>query len=310
MKFLHCTNEKRRASPGNEKISLDARNERRGEVEGSRSVKLLELPSAWKLSTPSVGKRTKMQRSSSPTLIPHPPSRLLALSPPLSCDAVESIYRDSPLLPRQLLVLFSPATLCIEEGGGTLSGSSSPTAESLGLGSEKEDLIKAERNEPGKTTGVHLSRSRRSGLLFLRSFFYLAISPVSTVSPNNRPVPNRLPAPTASSISTLISSDRYISKAETLSWNGMTPYTYTKRRTRPVVSSVVFSRAGNPVIKGGNKVEEITITRGGGVSFRNRRERDPKRIQSDSPLCTGSVTLLRTVLIPLSRKRSERARMG
>lgn len=231
MKFLHCTNEKRRASPGNEKISLDARNERRGEVEGSRSVKLLELPSAWKLSTPSVGKRTKMQRSSSPTLIPHPPSRLLALSPPLSCDAVESIYRDSPLLPRQLLVLFSPTTLCIEEGGGTLSGSSSPTAESLGLGSEKEDLIKAERNEPGKTTGVHLSRSRRSGLLFLRSFFYLAISPVSTVSPNNRPVPNRLPAPTASSISTLISSDRYISKAETLSWNGMTPYTYTKRRT-------------------------------------------------------------------------------
>lgn len=64
------------------------------------------------------------------------------------------------------------------------------------------------------------------------------------------------------------------------------------------------------MIKGGNKVEEITITRGGGVSFRNRRERDPKRIQSDSPLCTGSVTLLRTVLIPLSRKRSERARMG
>lgn len=38
------------------------------------------------------------------------------------------------------------------------------------------DLIKTKRNEPRKTTGVHLSGSRGSGLLFLRSSFYLAIS--------------------------------------------------------------------------------------------------------------------------------------
>lgn len=40
----------------------------------------------------------------------------------------------------------------------------------------REDLIKTKRNEPRKTTGVHLSESRGSGLLFLRSSFYLAIS--------------------------------------------------------------------------------------------------------------------------------------
>lgn len=61
-------------------------------------------------------------------------------------------------------------------------------------GSERGDLIKAERNEPGKTTGVHLSRSRRSGLLFLRSFFYLAIFAASWVSPSNRSIANYLPA--------------------------------------------------------------------------------------------------------------------
>ena len=64
-------------------------------------------------------------------------------------------------------------------------------------GSERGDLIKAERNEPGKTTGVHLSRSRRSGLLFLRSFFYLAIFAASWVSPSNRSIANYLPATTS-----------------------------------------------------------------------------------------------------------------
>ena len=148
-------------------------------MEGSRSVKLLELPSAWKLSTPSVGKRAKMQPSS---LLLHSSPIPRPLSPPLSCDAVESIYRDSPS-PLTLAPFFPRTTPCIEEGGGgTLSASSSPTAESLGLGSDKGRTERT--NEPGgKTTGVHLSRSRRSGLLFLRSFFYLAISPVSTVSP-------------------------------------------------------------------------------------------------------------------------------
>lgn len=122
-------------------------------MEGSRSVKLLELPSAWKLSTPSVGKRAKMQPSS---LLLHSSPIPRPLSPPLSCDAVESIYRDSPS-PPTLAPFFPRTTPCIEEGGGgTLSASSSPTAESLGLGSEKEDLIKAERNERTNRGGKQL----------------------------------------------------------------------------------------------------------------------------------------------------------
>ena len=91
----------------------------KGKVEGSRSVKLLEVPSAWKLSTP-LGSERRCNEAllvhSSPSTLDH--SRLLSFSilptfpdiPPLSlflslslalfltlsCDVVESIYRDSP----------------------------------------------------------------------------------------------------------------------------------------------------------------------------------------------------------------------
>lgn len=59
---------------------------------------------------------------------------------------------------------------------GDLIGRVFQTAESPRPSYGRGDLIKTERNEPRKTTGVHLSGSRGSGLLFLRSSFYLAIS--------------------------------------------------------------------------------------------------------------------------------------
>ena len=59
---------------------------------------------------------------------------------------------------------------------GDLIGRVFQTAESPRPNYGRGDLIKTERNEPGKTTGVYFSRSRGSGLLFLKSSFYLAIS--------------------------------------------------------------------------------------------------------------------------------------
>lgn len=86
---------------------------------------------------------------------------ILALIIPsvLFCDVVESIYRGFSYLRARSLVLFSRQARSARKWGD-LIGRVSQTAESTRPGYGRGDLIKTERNEPGKTTGVHLSGSR------------------------------------------------------------------------------------------------------------------------------------------------------
>lgn len=101
----------------------------------------------------------------------------------------------SPDSPARLLVLFSSSTIRAQVRshcrGGSRVGPYRPLLLDCGKprpGYEREDLIKTKRNEPRKTTGVHLSGSRGSGLLFLRSSFYLAISGLCFGLTGNRPL--------------------------------------------------------------------------------------------------------------------------
>lgn len=214
-----------------------------------------------------------MQPSSSPLLFLH---RCLAMR--------WKVFIVTPLSSRALLlVLFSPTTPCTDGGGGTLSGVVVPQLRKASA-SEKEDLIKAERNEPGKTTGVHLSRSRRSGLLFLRSFFYLAIFPVST---NNR----LRPPPSPLYPNFILQRD-----------NGVILRNVEKKSNRTPISR---SKAG--------VVERMVEKIGGGAllyrCWRTNTTDARKRSKASRPFAPAQ-SLCYAVLIPLSRKRSERARMG
>lgn len=208
MKFLHCTNEKGELHLATRKfLSTQGTSEGEG---GGLSIGETTRASFSVETFDSVGKRAKMQRSSSRTLIPLPRA--------LSCDAVESIYRDSPLLssPANSPSFFReqrPVQKKEEEEEEkepyrvVLPNCGKPRP-----GSEKEDLIKAERNEPaGKTTGVHLSRSRRTTLLkeFLLSCY---LCREHGLAEQHTPAePRSLPA---LHFHHLISSDRYISKAK------------------------------------------------------------------------------------------------
>lgn len=118
----------------NEKISLDARNERRGRVEGSRSVKLLELPSAWKLSTP-LGSERRCNRalllSSFSTAVSRCGGKYLSSLPSPPAPTLGPFFANNALHRRRRWNL--------------IGSSCSPTAESLGLRERRFDKGRTER---------------------------------------------------------------------------------------------------------------------------------------------------------------------
>lgn len=122
-------------------------------------------------------------------LAPPPPP---IFPPALFCDVVESIYRGFPRPSARLLVLFSSSTIRAQVRSYCRGGSGVGPYRSLLLvcgkpqpGYGREDLIKTKRNEPRKTTGVHLSRSRGNGLTLPSISLSLASA---LVSRSNRPL--------------------------------------------------------------------------------------------------------------------------
>jgi len=150
----------------------------------SRSVKLLELPSKWKLSTPlwaTSGDAKNLPFSLTFSSHTPPPRTTALIFPPiLFCDVVESIYRGYPCPrrdpPPARFVLFSSSTIHVARESGTLSAASSRLRKAPTRPRERRfDKDQTERTEENNWSAFVWIAGER-GLLFVRSFFYLAIS--------------------------------------------------------------------------------------------------------------------------------------